>query len=565
MNNARLTRWFTLTPYTDPVTRHRAFSTYVVAVLLMAGGPIFFVPLLLTVVGRDNLSFENFATISLSALAVYGTSFAAILLTRAGAQRMGGRLLLILWAILVLVGITNIGSPIDGLSLSIALQIWVGISLTVLLNGVRALLAATVLAALSVIAFAFKVVPPAETNQPLSYVLPFSALVLSSLLAHVGINWLIARGLRDTVQRANLNAAKRLGLVEASNAVMQRVLSRLEMETLLREVVGLVRDTFADIDQAQVWLVDDERRNSVLTASSSGELTSQKVGVGSLSPVGRVSLGGEYILVRDLPTEQNYRRETLPPGIRCQLALPLKIASEVIGVLEVQSHQVDVFGRDDLEVLQTLADQIAIAIDNARLYASAQKSLIENQRLYEQTRSSLREIERLNQQLTGQAWNEYLRGQGNTPSFTLDLTSGDVAQFADWTPTLDQAAQTRQVVVLQGMQSKTVSLPITVRGQVIGAMEFELDADQSLTAEQITVMERVIERMGLSADNIRLFEEAQRIAQREAAVNAISARMQTSTNIDTVIASVTQSLAEALQTSRVSVRLGTPEPGLQKG
>lgn len=557
MNTARLVRWFSLVPYTDPVTRHRALSTYAVAVLSMLGAPIFYVPLLLFPMSRSTLEFGGLISLTVSALALYGASFSAINLTRAGQQRTGGLLLLILWAALIVIGLFNIGYPLDGLSLTIMLEMWVGLSLTVLLAGERALPFAVGLAILGIIFFGLKTIPPGEAGQPVSYLIPFYSLVLSSLLAAVGINWLLARGLRDTTQRANADAAKRLGLVEASSSMMQRILSHLDLDVLLKEIASLVRDNFASVEQVQVWLVEADRQNVSLAVSSAQDVTEQhtnKTGVGSLATVGRVTLSGEALLVRNLPTEQAYRREGLPPGINSQLMLPLKVASEVIGALEVQSQQLEAFGAGDIEVLQQLADQIAIAIDHARLYAAAQDSLNENRRLYEQTRSRLREIEQLNQQLTGQAWNEYLRI--GTPAYTLDLTSGEVINAADWTPTLDQAVQTKRVVTHGDTHGKIVSLPIAVRGQVIGAMEFELDADQTLAPDQVVVMQQVIERLGLSVDNLRLLEEAQRSAQREATVNAISTRLQATTSVDSMIAAATQSLADAFQSSRVAIRLG---------
>jgi GAF domain-containing protein len=105
---------------------------------------------------------------------------------------------------------------------------------------------------------------------------------------------------------------------------------------------------------------------------------------------------------------------------------------------------------------------------------------------------------------------------------------------------------------------KTVALPISVRGEVIGAMEFELAPDQAIGQEQMAILQQVVERLGLAAENMRLLDEAQRIAQREAMVNEITARMQAATNVEAVVAAATQSLADSFQAKRVAIRLGTP-------
>jgi GAF domain-containing protein len=287
-------------------------------------------------------------------------------------------------------------------------------------------------------------------------------------------------------------------------------------------------------------------------------MATQQIAVGSLGIIGRVTISGERMVVRDTDQGQIHRRAAFLPGTRTEVAFPLRVGNETLGVLDLQSRNRDAFAESDIEILETLVNQIAIAIDNAQLYAEAQSRLAENQKLYDQTRVNLREIERLNQQLIGGAWAEYLRGSQSIPAYTVDLTTGQVEDAAEWTQTLAEASRRNQVVIRPGAQTKVVSLPISVRGQVIGAMEFEIAPDQEITQEQMTILQQVVERLGLASENARLLEEAQRIAQREALVNEISARLQATTSVETVVAAATQSLADAFQAPRVAIRLGTP-------
>ncbi|PJF34559.1 MAG: hypothetical protein CUN49_15055, partial [Candidatus Thermofonsia Clade 1 bacterium] len=196
--------------------------------------------------------------------------------------------------------------------------------------------------------------------------------------------------------------------------------------------------------------------------------------------------------------------------------------------------------------------------DNARLFAEMQDKLTENRRLYEQTSAQLREIERLNRQLTGGAWTDYLSSMGALPAYTVDLINERIEDAAEQTPTLAEAMRRNQVVLRNLQSHKILALPISVRGQVIGAMEFELALDQQLSNEQLNVLQQVVERLGLAIENLRLLEEAQRMAQREGMVNEITARMQAATSVEAVVAAATQSLADAFQAPRVAVRLGLP-------
>ncbi len=558
----RLNRLYALTAYTDPLVRNRALSTYVISSLIIVFTVLFYVTLAAIIYSSDKMNVTAALNILISGGALELAGVTAIVLTRRGQQVTAGRLVLVVWAFVIGYGLTQIGYPADGLTWSIMLVTWVSVPMTVLLTGTELIPLASVLATLAVIAYAIRIQPPPDQPQSYNFVLTLVILLEAILAAQIGVAWLLGRGQDMAAQRANIDAAKRLGLVEASAGVMQRILSRLDLDALLSETVTLVRDTFSEIETVQLWLVDNDRHNAGLVATTrKGAAESaggSSVGVGSLNAIGRVTISGQSLLIRDTPTEQAYRRSALPAGIRSALVLPLKIAADVIGALEVQSTLLDVFTKDDVDVLEALSDQIAIAIDNARLYASTQASLAENRRLYEQTRSSLREIERLNQQLTGQAWNEYLRTRSGPPALTLDMTSGQVDSFAEWTPTLDEASRTRAVVNQQvAAGSRIVALPIMVHGQVIGAMEFEMNADQTVTSEQLIVVQQVVERMGLSADNARLFDEAQRIAQREAMVNAASVQMQGATNVETVLSTATRALAEMFGSARVAVRLGS--------
>jgi GAF domain-containing protein len=167
----------------------------------------------------------------------------------------------------------------------------------------------------------------------------------------------------------------------------------------------------------------------------------------------------------------------------------------------------------------------------------------------------LREIERLNQQLIGGAWAEYLRGMPAAPAYTLDLTTGRIEDNADWTATLAEASRRNQVVTRQVAKGRVLALPISVRGQVIGAMEFEIGPDQEIVPEQMSVLQQIVERLGLAVENARLLEEAQRIAQREALVSEISMRLQAATGVEAVVAAATQSLADAFQSPHVAIRL----------
>ncbi len=548
-----LQQLFPLKIYTDPIQRYRALSTYITASVLLVLG------LSGLVIYPPQRMINSLAQYPINSVLLIGTivlpigAFITLVLTRTGRQFVGALIVIGVWFGIgwyTLFGVSALEQSI--------IVVMLGVALASLLVGERAVLLADGVSVLLLYIAAFTNIK-IGTDQPFLNITPY-ALVL---IFFASITYSLAHGLPGVIRQMTANnEERRFKLAEASGAITQRLFAtRLDLDALLKETVRLVRDTFSDADDVQLFLTDKERRNVTLAASTrTSAPMGQQVGIGSLSVIGRVAITGQSILVRDANEDHPYRRMAFLPGIRSELALPLRVGTDTIGVLDVQSANATAFDADDTRALETLVNQIAIAVDNARLYADAQMQVAENKRLFEQTKASLREIERLNQQLTGGAWAEYLRAQPATPAFTLDLNSGQVENVADWTPTLVEASRRNEIMIKQTPTAKIVALPISVRGQSIGAMEFELAPEQEISQEQMLVLRQVVERLGLAAENTRLFEEAQRIAQREALVNEISSRMQVTTNVEAVVAAATQSLADAFQAPRVAIRLGAPDP-----
>jgi GAF domain-containing protein len=543
-----LRRLFPLGRYSDPIQRRQAIGTYSGGILLAAAALVFMV-VALTASWSGKTDTQRLIVLLGGGVLFLG-ALGALFSTARGQQVRGAVVIVVAWVSLI---------AVTALSQMIVPQTYFaaalfGVSLSAALVGEQALFPTAGASA----ALLFIVV----ANRAESIGDPGITLVvifLPVLAIHTAVSYLLTRNPRGVVQAAESESHEQQDRIAAvSNDITQRLLApRLAPDNLYLEIIRVLKD-FSGAEHVQLYLVDADRKNATLVATSSTTPIGQRVGIGSLGTIGRVTISGQPVVVREAEGSQSHRRSAFLPGTRAELALPLRAGTEIIGALDLQSQQADAFANSDIETYERLANQIAIAVDNARLYAETQERLGENQRLFEQTRTHLREIERLNQQLIGGAWAEYLRGAPTAPAYTVDRVTGQVEDAAEWTSTLADASRRNQVLVRQTGQVKFVSLPISVRGQVIGAMEFEIAPDQDVSGEQVTILQQVVERLGLAAENARLLEEAQRLAQREALVNEISARLQATTNVDAVIAAATQSLADAFQAPRVAIRLGTP-------
>jgi len=176
----------------------------------------------------------------------------------------------------------------------------------------------------------------------------------------------------DELRDANVALSRRAIQLEASNQVGQQVTSILDLGELLTEVTELIRAKF-NYYFVGVWLLYEPHARLVLQACTGGEsqLLEQERFLNLNSDknvIARVCQVGKAYLVDDVSKEKLYLALAELPETCSQLALPLRIGDEIIGVLDIQSEQPAAFSDDDQKVLQTLANQIAIAIRNVRLY-----------------------------------------------------------------------------------------------------------------------------------------------------------------------------------------------------
>ena len=195
------------------------------------------------------------------------------------------------------------------------------------------------------------------------------------------------------LQLANEALSKRNVQLEVSSEVGQQITSILDLTELLERVVALIQTKFAYYFVG-VWLLNEDQSGVVLHAGQSEQLGSQsgyEIGlVQATSPIVRVVQRGKYDLIEDFAENTAYFPFETLSDARSELALPLHVGQETIGVLDIVSDQIAAFSNVDRVGLQSLADQIAIAIRNAQLYE------------IEQRRRSLAEsVERIGRVLTG--------------------------------------------------------------------------------------------------------------------------------------------------------------------
>ncbi|MGC8875192.1 MAG: GAF domain-containing protein, partial [Chloroflexia bacterium] len=178
------------------------------------------------------------------------------------------------------------------------------------------------------------------------------------------------------LEAARLYEAQRRRAVQLQTIaeVMRSILSILDLDRLLGQVVQLVRERFG-YSHAHVFTVDAEREEVVFRASTDPanpfwEARGRRLSFGE-GLVGWVAEHGQPAIVGDVCRDPRWLPDQR--DVRSEVAVPLEAGGRVVGILDVQSHEIDAFDEEDLFVLRTLADQIAVALENARLYQSEQE------------------------------------------------------------------------------------------------------------------------------------------------------------------------------------------------
>ncbi len=375
-----------------------------------------------------------------------------------------------------------------------------------------------------------------------------------------------ANALQGTIQRSSRTAI----LLEGSSSIGHVLSGVLDEQELLPRATELIRDRFAYY-HVQVFMIDSQRQQAVLVASTgdAGEALmkqNHRLTIGSESVIGQTTLAGRPIIVNDTESEGFHAYNALLPYTRSEIGLPLFDGDKILGVLDVQSTRKNAFGAVDIQALQVMASQLSNAIRNARLFEAQKQGAEENRRLVDRLREAIRQVERLNERLTTRVWSTYLDKQANELGVEVDFADNLIGGIADdtaWTPTLTEAVQNNAIVQNSDANKQIIAVPLRVQGQVVGAMEFELDEHEQFSPESLDLIQEVGERFGQAAENVRLLEESQLVAQRESMVNEMSARLQLSSTVEETLSTAARSLQDLFRARHVVIRLGRPEQSPQ--
>jgi GAF domain-containing protein len=212
------------------------------------------------------------------------------------------------------------------------------------------------------------------------------------------------------------------------------------------------------------------------------------------------------------------------------MAIPLRVAGTVIGALDVQSTETNAFSQEDIRVLATLADQIAIAIENARLFGETKRALNESRVTFEK--------------YTQQEWSSFAR-QVRPNGFLFDGKHVMPLDSNSKRGPIKAVVQTGSLSLEK--PSATIAIPIKLRGQTIGMLDIRAkNGLRPWKQDEIAMLEAAAERAALALENARLIESAQRRAARERAIGDIAGRIGAVSNLESILQTAVEELGRKI-------------------
>ncbi len=340
----------------------------------------------------------------------------------------------------------------------------------------------------------------------------------------------------EQLENANRLLTAQAGALSGAVEITRQGLT--DEQSLLEQFCHLLLHRFG-LYYTGLYLLDAQREYIVLRAASAQD--GQKIaGLGGKLPTSSEDLVGQ--------TARSGSGDLLPvvpgsisdlPNTRWRAVLPLKGRLETTGVLDIHFDTEQAPSKEQVQVLRTLADQLAVALENVRLFHRTQESIEAERRAYGE--------------LSRQAWAELLYTRSDM-GFLSDehgiVPAGDV-----WLPQMEAAFESGEIA--QGEDGgRTLAVPIKVRGQVIGVLDASKSASsEAWSEEEVALLRTLTEQLGTALEGARLYQDSQRRATRERLIGEVTSRMRESLDVERVLQAAVREFGKTLGADEVKIRL----------
>jgi GAF domain-containing protein len=327
--------------------------------------------------------------------------------------------------------------------------------------------------------------------------------------------------------------SRRTEILEATSFVTHQTAILQNLDKLLDRVVVLISEHFWCY-HAGIYLINQRGDYLTLQAASSdgGKRLMERgfrIRFGMEGMIGFVAAEKKPRFSGDISNDAVFISNPELAETRSELSLPLIVQNKIIGVLDMQSTEANVFKHDEIEILQVMADQIAVAIEYARSFA--------------ESNLTISQLEVISNEKTRQNWKNELTNR--KPMYRYSASG---------------VTPIEKPVLPQG--KNVLDIPIVLRGEKIGNISLKRKAEfQKWTSQEEAIASEVAAQTALALENIRLVERTQERAVREQAISNVSARIRETLDLDIVLRTSAREIQKVLNLQEAEIRL-IPQNGL---
>jgi GAF domain-containing protein len=354
------------------------------------------------------------------------------------------------------------------------------------------------------------------------------------------------------LETANKQTSRRATQLQAITELSEAIAQLQDLGELFNSTVNLISARFG-FYHVGIFLIDSDRDNAIMQASNSvggQKMLARghrlKLGTGV---VGFTAQTGQPRIALDVGADAVFFNNPDLPTTRSEVALPLKSRGETIGVLDVQSTEPGAFSNEDLQVLVALANQVSIALENARLLT--------------ETRAALAQVQEVYDEFTRAEWSR-ATAKAEQAGFRYQTGRIEMLEASLNTPEIVSAVKTGEVVLNQANTSEekrsTIAVPVKLRGEVIGILHIESnDSSRTWQADDVSLVEAVAERAAFALENARLFQDARRRAAKERLISEATTKISGALSVENILQTTAQELERVLGGSEVLIQFQTKE------
>jgi GAF domain-containing protein/HAMP domain-containing protein len=339
----------------------------------------------------------------------------------------------------------------------------------------------------------------------------------------VYLNRMLSR-LEELQQNLEKRVDDRTEQLRASNEVGRMASTILDPDVVITKVVNLITQSF-DYYYAAIFLINSTGRWAELkdASGSTGAILKarrHRLQVGSKSLVGTAISTRDPQVALDVGTSAVRFNNPLLPNTRSEIAIPLMMGERVIGALDVQSVREADFKPDNIATLQNMANQVTIAIENARIFKEMDQAI--------------EELRLVNREYVVSSWAEKLKANS--------------LEYSTRSPSAGEPADT---------EIKEIEISLNLRDEKIGRIR--LETSQEWDQDDQAWVEALATQVTVSLENARLVEESQQSALRERLSASIIQKLWASNSVDSILQTTVRELGRALETSEATIELNVEE------